>query len=78
NVAEVPDADLMGDEEGGLDGHRKRKGEEERKKNEREIRREEVLRARRVEREERVREAREKEARTMEGLVALARARFGS
>ncbi|KAL8704488.1 MAG: hypothetical protein Q9201_002363 [Fulgogasparrea decipioides] len=75
--ADVPDADLMGDEEGGLEGYKKRKVEEERKKNEREVRREEILRARRVEREERVRVYREKEARTMEGLVALAKARFG-
>ncbi|KAL8733054.1 MAG: hypothetical protein Q9181_003725 [Wetmoreana brouardii] len=75
--ADVPDADLMGDEEGGSEGFKKRKVDEERKKNEREIRREEILRARTVEREERVRVYKEKEARTMEGLVALAKARFG-
>lgn len=77
---EVPDADLMGDEEGGgggLEGYRKKKAEEERRKNDREVRREEILRARREEREERVRVYRAKEERTMEGLVALARARFG-
>ncbi|KAL8692832.1 MAG: hypothetical protein Q9218_002215 [Villophora microphyllina] len=75
--ADVPEADLLGEEDGGLEGFKKRKVEEERKKNEREVRREEVLRARGEEREERVRVYREKEARTMEGLVALAKARFG-
>ncbi|KAI4147170.1 MAG: hypothetical protein L6R39_003211 [Caloplaca ligustica] len=74
---EVPEADLMGDEGGGLDGYRKKKAEEERKKNDREVRREEILRARKEEREERVKAYREKEEKTMEGLVALARARFG-
>ena len=49
----------------------------ERKKNEREIRKEEILRARNEEREERMREYRAKEEKTMAGLVALARARFG-
>ncbi|KAL8877026.1 MAG: hypothetical protein Q9198_004878 [Flavoplaca austrocitrina] len=76
-LAEVPETDLMGDEEGGLAGYRKRKGEEERKRNEREIRRDEILRARKAEREERVQAYKEKEERTMEGLVALAKARFG-
>ncbi|KAL9581020.1 MAG: hypothetical protein Q9212_004148 [Teloschistes hypoglaucus] len=76
-LADVPDADLLGDEEGGFEGYKKRKVEEDRKKNEREVRREEVLRARREEREERVRVYRAKEAKTMEGLVALAKARFG-
>lgn len=77
---EMPEADLMGgddDDGGGLEGFRKKKAEEERKKNDREIRREEILRARKEEREERVRVYREKEEKTMEGLVALARARFG-
>lgn len=73
--AEMAEADLMGEE--GLDGFKKKKAEEERKKNDREVRREEILRARREEREERVKAYREKEERTMEGLVALARARFG-
>ncbi|KAI4281489.1 MAG: hypothetical protein L6R38_003659 [Xanthoria sp. 2 TBL-2021] len=76
-LAEVPENELMGDEEGGLAGYKKRKGEEERKRNEREIRRDEILRARRAEREERVQAYKEKEERTMEGLVALAKARFG-
>ena len=76
-LAEVPETDLMGDEEGGLAGYRKRKGEAERKRNEREIRRDEILRARKAEREERVQAYKEREERTMEGLVALAKARFG-
>lgn len=49
----------------------------ERKKNDRELRKEEILRARGEEREERIREYRVKEEKTMSGLVALARARFG-
>ena len=72
---EVADADLLGG--GEEDGFRKRKGEVERKKNEREVRREEVARARMEEREERVRAYREREERTMRGLVELAKARFG-
>ncbi|KAL8992001.1 MAG: hypothetical protein Q9169_007457, partial [Polycauliona sp. 2 TL-2023] len=67
-VAEVPETDLMGDEEGGFAGYKKRKGEEERKRNDREIRRDEILRARKAEREERVQAYKEKEERTMEGL----------
>lgn len=78
---EIPEVELMGgdddDGEGGIEGFKKKKAEEERKKNDREVRREEILRARREEREERMRAYREKEERTMEGLVALARARFG-
>ncbi|KAL8844857.1 MAG: hypothetical protein Q9176_000957 [Flavoplaca citrina] len=76
-LADVPETDLMGDEEGGLAGYKKRKGEEDRKRNEREIRRDEILRARKAEREERIQAYKEKEERTMEGLVALAKARFG-
>ncbi|KAL9602364.1 MAG: hypothetical protein Q9219_001930 [cf. Caloplaca sp. 3 TL-2023] len=75
--AEVPEADLMGDEEGGLGGYKKKKAEEERKKNEREIRREAILRARKEERDERIKAYKAKEEKTMEGLVALAKARFG-
>ena len=71
---DVPEADLMGDDDGGF---KRRKQEVERKKNERETRREEVMRARREEREERSREFREREERTMRGLVELARSRFG-
>ena len=76
-VEEVPETDLLGDEDGGLEGFKKRKTEMERKKNERELRREAILRERAEEREERVRAYREKEAKTMSGLVALAKARFG-
>ena len=76
-VADVPESDLLGDEDGGLEGFKKRKTEMERKKNERELRKEAMLRERAEEREERVRAYREKEARTMSGLVALAKARFG-
>lgn len=73
----MPESDLLGDEDGGIEGFKKQKKEMDRKKNEREIRREEVLRARMEEREERIREYRAKEERTMSGLVALAKARFG-
>jgi hypothetical protein len=76
-VADVPDADLLGDEDGGVEGFKKKKQEMERKKNDREIRREEILRARQEEREERIREYKAKEDKTMAGLVALAKARFG-
>lgn len=76
-VEEVPESDLLGDEDGGIEGFKKRKKEMERKKNERELRKEEILRARAEEREERVRAYREKEEKTMSGLVALAKARFG-
>ncbi|KAL8716311.1 MAG: hypothetical protein Q9220_000216 [cf. Caloplaca sp. 1 TL-2023] len=76
--ADVPEADVMGEDDGGgIEGYKKQRREEERKKNEKELRREEVLRARRAEREERVQAYKEKEARAMEGLVALAKARFG-
>jgi len=75
-VEEVPESDLLGDD-GGIEGFKKQKREMERKRNDREIRREEILRARAEEREERIREYQEKEAETMSGLVALAKARFG-
>ncbi|KAL6718960.1 hypothetical protein ACLMJK_003195 [Lecanora helva] len=80
-MQEVPDADLLGDGDGdgdgGMEGYKRQKREMERKKNEREVRREEILAARREEREERVREYKAREERTMSGLVALARQRFG-
>lgn len=76
-VEEVPESDLLGDDDGGVEGFKKQKKEMERKKNEREVRREEILRARMEERDERVREYKAKEEKTMSGLVALARARFG-
>lgn len=76
-VEEVPESDLLGDEGGGIEGFKKQKREMDRKKNEREVRREEILRARMEELEERRREYQAKEEKTMSGLVALAKARFG-
>ena len=75
-VEDVPEADLFGDE-AGIEGFKKQKKEMERKKNEREIRREEILRARQVEREQRVKDYKAREDKTMSGLVALARAKYG-
>ncbi len=77
-MAEVGEADLMGGgDEDGVEGFKRQKMVMERKKNEREIRREEILRARKEEREQRAQEFREREERTMAGLVELARRRFG-
>lgn len=76
-VEEVPESELLGDEDGGVEGFKKQKREMDRKKNEREVRREEILRARMEELEERRRVYRAKEEQTMSGLVALARSRFG-
>lgn len=76
-VEEVPESALLGDEDGGIEGFKKQKREMDRKKNEREVRREEHLRARMEELEGRRREYRAKEEKTMSGLVALAKARFG-
>lgn len=84
-VVDIPDADLLGggdddgggEGEGGIESLRKRKREMERKKNEREIRREEIMRARQAERDARLREYKAREERTMSGLIALAKARFG-
>lgn len=76
-VEEVPESDLLGDEDGGIEGFKKQKREMERKKNERELRKEEILRSRKEEREERIKQYKEKEAKTMSGLVALAKQRFG-
>lgn len=76
-VEDVPESDLLGDEDAGIEGFKKQKREVDRKKNEREVRREENLRARMEELEERRREYRAKEEKTMSGLVALAKARFG-
>ena len=73
----MPESDLLGDEEGGIEGFKKQKKELERKKNEREMRREEILRTRMEELEERRRAYQAKEEKTMSGLVALAKARFG-
>ncbi|KPI41253.1 uncharacterized protein AB675_7934 [Cyphellophora attinorum] len=74
--ADLPDDDVMGDADS-LGQLKKMKRENERKKNERELRREEMARARRAEREEKLDVLRKKEAKTMEGLRALAQARFG-
>lgn len=76
-VAEVGEAELYGADDGGIEGFKKRKKEVERRKNERELRKEEMLRARREEHEARVQDYRAREEKTMSGLVALARARFG-
>ena len=76
-MAEVPENELLGGEDDGIEGYKKQKKEMERKKNEREIRREEVMRVRREEREIRAKEFREREERTMQSLVELARRRFG-
>jgi len=76
-VEEVPESDLLGDENGGIEGFKKQKRAMDRKKNERELRKEEILRARMEEREGRIREYKAKEEKTMSGLVALAKARFG-
>lgn len=76
-VEDVPEADLLGDADGGVEGFKKQKRELERKKNDREVRREEILRVRQEEREQRIQEYKTKEEKTMSGLVALAKARFG-
>lgn len=76
-VEDVTEADLIGDD-GGIEGFKSQKREVERRKNEREIRREEILRARQQEREQRVNAYKAKEEKTMSGLIALAKARFGS
>ena len=76
-VGDVTEADLIGDD-GGIEGFKSQKREVERRKNEREMRREEILRARQQEREHRVNAYKAKEERTMSGLIALAKARFGS
>lgn len=73
---ELRDADVMGDADS-LGEFKRAVKEQERKKNDRELRREEMLRARRAEREERMAVVRDKEAKTMEMLQELARARFG-
>ena len=76
-VEDVPESDLLGGEDEGIEGYKKQKRDMDRKKNERELRREEMLRARQAEREQRIQEYKAKEERTMSGLVALAKARFG-
>ena len=76
DIPEINETDLMGGDEGVAE-YKKKLKEQERKKSERELRRDEIARARQEEREERARDIQEKEARTMQGLMALAKARFG-
>ena len=71
---EVGEGELMGGEEEGVKGLRRR---EERKRNEREVRKEEILRARQGEREERLKVLREKEEKGMGLLRRIAKERFG-
>lgn len=72
---DLRDADVMGED--GAGELKRMKELEQRKKTEREVRREELLRARNAEREEKMKGLREKEAKTMEMLQSIARARFG-
>lgn len=76
DAVEVSDADLLGGEEG-IAAYKAKLKAQQRQKNEREIRKEEVLRARAAEREERLAVHRNKEAKTMATLRALAEQRFG-
>lgn len=76
-VEEMAESELLGADDGGIEGFKNLKKLEEKKKSERELRKEEILRARKEEREERIRVYQAKEEKTMSGLVALARARFG-
>ena len=73
---EVKDSDVMGDGDG-IDDLKRMKQVEERKRSERETRREENQAAKRAETEERIQAMREKEAKTINMLKELARARFG-
>ncbi|EGZ68484.1 hypothetical protein NEUTE2DRAFT_118407 [Neurospora tetrasperma FGSC 2509] len=75
---EVAESELMGEGDGGgLEEYKRMMKREEVKKTERQLRREEMERARAAEREKRIQEAKEREDRVMEGLKALAKARFG-
>ncbi|KAK4462705.1 hypothetical protein QBC42DRAFT_175325 [Cladorrhinum samala] len=76
-VEDVREEDLMG---GGdeAEEYRKLQEKETKKKNERRSRRDEEDMLRRMKREERLKEYREREERTMEGLRALAKERFGT
>lgn len=73
---EVDESDLMGDD--GVEGFKKRKKEQEKKKSERELRKEELWRVRAEEREERLRAHKEKEDKTMDMFKKLAAQRFGA
>ncbi|TGJ83580.1 hypothetical protein E0Z10_g5173 [Xylaria hypoxylon] len=76
-MPDLPDAELMGGDGGGIEEYKKLKREGERKKTEREVRREEIWRAKQEEREERAREYREREAHTVDMLREIAKSRFG-
>lgn len=73
---EVDEGDLMGED--GVEGYKKRKREQEKKKSERELRKEELWRVRAEEREERLRVHKEKEDKTMDMFKKLAAQRFGA
>ena len=74
-VEEFGDRDLIGEDS--LDGFKRKKIEQQRKKTEREIKKEEMWRARAAEREEKLIKRREKEEATMDYLKKLAKERFG-
>lgn len=73
----MAEGELLGGQDGGVEGVRRLRKEDERKKNEREVRREEALRARAAEREGRLAGLRDKEEKTMGMLRAIAKERFG-
>ncbi|KAI1437047.1 hypothetical protein GGR50DRAFT_692546 [Xylaria sp. CBS 124048] len=77
DMPEIPDADLMGGEGGGVEEYKRIKREAERRKSEREVRREEVARAKREERAGRIKEYKQREAHTVDMLRELAKSRFG-
>jgi hypothetical protein len=77
DAPEVADGELLGEGEDSLQSFRREKQEQERRKTDKQLRRDEIARARRAEREERVREFQQREERTMEGLMKLARERYG-
>ena len=74
---DMPDTELLGGGEESLEAYKKRQQELDRKKSERELRKDEVMRARRAEREERARQFQQREDKTMESLLQLARDRYG-
>ncbi|KAI0554063.1 hypothetical protein F4679DRAFT_395192 [Xylaria curta] len=76
-MPDLPDADLMGADGGGIEEFKRLRREAERQKTEREVRREEILRAKREEREDRIKEYREREAHTVDMLREIAKSRFG-
>ncbi|KAK4164527.1 hypothetical protein QBC43DRAFT_369882 [Cladorrhinum sp. PSN259] len=76
-VEEVKEEDLLGGGDG-IEEHKLLERKKQEKKRQRMSRRDEEELLRREERRERVKEFREREERTMMGLVALARERFGN